>query len=130
MISFDIFQKKTSIIFLVRFGCKLRSPSTGIIFNDGMDDFSTPGVRNHFGLAPSPANFIKPKKIPLSSMAPAIVLDKNDDVHLAIGAAGGSKITSSVVYVSSSQLYHTYIGTILNAILIGHLNGTCHFQPN
>lgn len=46
-------------------------------------------------------------------MSPAIVLDKNDDVRLAIGAAGGSKITSSVVYVSGRSctiyIYWDYI---------------------
>lgn len=67
-----------------------------------MDDFSTPGVINYSGLAPSPANFIKPKKIPLSSMCPAIVVDAHGDFRLGIGAAGGSKITSSVAYVSAN----------------------------
>lgn len=35
-------------------------------------------------------------------MAPTIVLDANGDVELLIGAAGGSKITSSIAYVRAS----------------------------
>lgn len=64
-----------------------------------MDDFSRPGYRNAYGLAPSPNNFIAPGKGPLSSMAPTILLDSKNNVELLIGAAGGSKITSSIAYV-------------------------------
>lgn len=95
-------------LFYCRFGAKLRSTSTGIILNDGMDDFATPGVNNAFGLAPSPANFIVPKKVPLSSMCPTIIVDRNGDVRLGIGSAGGSKITSSIVYVRCYILYCTF----------------------
>lgn len=72
-----------------------------------MDDFSRPGFRNAYGLAPSPANFIAPGKAPLSSMAPTILLDKKGDVELLIGGAGGSKITSSIAYVSK-DIYTRY----------------------
>lgn len=76
------------------------SQSTGIILNDEMDDFSTPGKVNDYGIPASPANFIKPGKRPMSSMCPTIVLDKNGDIKMVIGGAGGSKITSAVAYVS------------------------------
>lgn len=64
-----------------------------------MDDFSTPNLTNSFGVLASPANFIAPGKRPMSSMCPAIIINKHGDVELIIGGAGGTKITSSVAYV-------------------------------
>ena len=60
---------------------------------------------NYFGLKPSEANFIEPRKKPLSSMAPMLVFKKNEeidsmgDLFLVIGASGGPKIITSVVQV-------------------------------
>jgi len=87
------------------FGSKIRSRQTGIILNDSMDDFSSPGKKNGYGIPPSPQNFIAPGKMPLSSMAPTILLDEHNNVEFMIGAAGGSKITTSIAYVLLRYLY-------------------------
>lgn len=57
-----------------QFGSGLLSTSTGIVLNNEMDDFSVPTDLSHDKLPPSPINFIKPNKRPLSSMSPIIVL--------------------------------------------------------
>lgn len=64
-----------------------------------MDDFSTPGTANYFGVPASPTNYIKPGKRPMSSMSPTIIVNENDDVRLAIGASGGTHIITSVAAV-------------------------------
>jgi len=85
------------------------SPSTGIILNNQMNDFSTPGVTNFYGIPSSPANYIEPGKRPMSSMCPTIFTDTNGDFVLGAGAAGGSKITLTTAYVRIVLSYHSYI---------------------
>ncbi|XP_025415855.1 glutathione hydrolase 1 proenzyme-like isoform X2 [Sipha flava] len=88
------------------FGCGFMSPSTGIIINNEMDDFSTPGVVNYYGIPSSSTNFIEPGKRPMSSMCPTIITDKKGDFFLGVGAAGGSKITLATAYVSALKLWY------------------------
>jgi gamma-glutamyltranspeptidase / glutathione hydrolase len=79
------------------FGSKLLSPSTGILLNDQMDDFSAqPGVPNAFGLVGNAANAIAPGKRPLSSMSPTLVF-KQGKPYLILGASGGPMIITSTL---------------------------------
>ena len=82
------------------FGASFRGTRTGIIFNNEMDDFSTPGTVNFFGVPSSPSNYIVPAKIPMSSMAPTLVKDRWGRVVFGSGAAGGTLITTSTAFVS------------------------------
>jgi len=88
----------TSSINLL-FGSKIRGNMTGIVYNNHMDDFSTPGIVNSFGFLPSSVNFIKPGKRPQSSMCPAI-LKKNGKTVMTLGGSGGSRITTGSAFVA------------------------------
>ncbi|KAL4420110.1 hypothetical protein ABPG77_000591 [Micractinium sp. CCAP 211/92] len=78
------------------FGSKVISQSTGILLNNQMDDFSSPGRPNVYGIPPSTANFIRPGKKPFSSMSPMIA-EQRGQFMLAIGASGGPRIISAVL---------------------------------
>lgn len=79
------------------FGSKLMIPETGVIMNNEMNDFSIPGSSNAFGYIPSPANYIRPGKRPLSSISPTIVETADGTLYYAVAAAGGSRIITSVL---------------------------------
>ncbi|KAK2968225.1 hypothetical protein RJ640_027357, partial [Escallonia rubra] len=80
------------------FGAKVLSPSTGIVINNEMGDFSTPTEVSPEGLPPAPSNFIKANKRPLSSMTPIIIL-KDNQLAGVIGGSGGLNIIPAVVQV-------------------------------
>jgi gamma-glutamyltranspeptidase len=115
------------------FGSGVASPSTGVIFNSQvclsavflclfswqdthltprcrtqMDDFSSPGVPNHYGVEPSESNYITPGKKPLSSVAPTLIFRPREGVEIKdkrnladqqlimiVGASGGPKIPTA-----------------------------------
>src|SRR5436305_5690846 len=79
------------------FGSQLMVPETGVIMNNEMNDFSIPGTSNAFGYIPSPANYIRPGKRPLSSITPTIVEFPNGTLYASIGAAGGSRIITATI---------------------------------
>jgi gamma-glutamyltranspeptidase/glutathione hydrolase len=84
------------------FGSCLVARGTGLLLNDEMDDFSIqPGVPNFYGLVFGEANGIAPGKVPVSSMAPTLVFQKERPgrVLLVLGGSGGSLIPTAVVQV-------------------------------
>lgn len=88
----------TSTVNLI-FGSQEMDRETGVIFNDEMDDSSTPGTPNAFGLRPSPFNYPQPHKRPLSSITPLILEDAQGHFEVLLGGAGGSRIPTSVLQV-------------------------------
>ncbi len=81
------------------YGNGVTVPRLGFLLNNEMDDFAAkPGEPNMFGLVQGEANAIQPRKRPLSSMTPAIVL-KDGRLFLVAGAPGGSRIITGVTQV-------------------------------
>ncbi|EEF48141.1 glutathione hydrolase 3 [Ricinus communis] len=80
------------------FGAGLLSPSTGIVLNNEMGDFSVPTEITPDVLPPAPSNFIESNKRPLSSMTP-IVVTKDDQVVGVLGGSGGMDIIPAVAQV-------------------------------
>ena len=89
------------------YGNKKIVDGAGFLLNNEMDDFaSSPGSQNAFGLIGYEANSIKPAKRPLSSMSPTIVLTPEGEPLMTIGAAGGSRIITTVLQVIISVIDH------------------------
>ncbi len=79
-------------------------PRYGILLNDEMDDFAArPGEPNAFGLMQSAANAVAPRKKPLSSMTPTIVV-QDGQATAAIGGSGGPKIITATMQVLLNQV--------------------------
>ncbi|XP_065292620.2 scoloptoxin SSD14-like isoform X2 [Dermacentor albipictus] len=87
------------------FGSQVVPTGSGFVLNDQMDDFSTPGQINAYGVGPSTVNFIKPNKTPQSSMVPTIILDKDRNPVMCVGGSGGFRITSGVGLVAMRTLW-------------------------
>ena len=72
-----------------------------------MDDFAArPGKSNMFGLIQGERNDIQPKKRPLSSMTPTIVLRKDGALWFAVGARGGPRIITAVLQIVINMIDH------------------------
>lgn len=87
------------------FGSGIVSRRTGIVLNNAMDDFGIPSKISYYSIPPSPNNYIAPKKQPLSSMVPSVLVDRDGDVKMVIGAAGGTRITTAVSQVTAKILW-------------------------
>jgi gamma-glutamyltranspeptidase/glutathione hydrolase len=81
------------------YGCFVVVGDAGFLLNNEMDDFSAkPYSPNSFELQYGAANQVAPGKRPLSSMTPVIV-EKDGQFVLAVGAAGGPTIITAVYQV-------------------------------
>ncbi|XP_030844288.1 glutathione hydrolase 1 proenzyme isoform X2 [Strongylocentrotus purpuratus] len=89
----DAVSSTTSVNY--RFGSKIRSGSTGIIYNNEMSDFSYDSA--------SP-NYARPGKRPLSAMCGSIVIDREGRVQLVEGSAGSKKIITVNAWVILSTM--------------------------
>ena len=88
------------------YGTGIVAAGTGILLNNEMDDFSAkPGTPNAFGLIGGDANAIAPRKRPLSSMTPALVL-KDEKPFLVTGSPGGSHIITAVLQIVLNVVDH------------------------
>ena len=100
------------------YGNKKIVDGAGFLLNNEMDDFaSSPGSQNAFGLIGYEANSIKPAKRPLSSMSPTIVLTPEGEPLMTIGAAGGSRIITTVLQIIVSVVDHNL--SVQDAINLG-----------
>src|SRR5206468_5739143 len=81
------------------FGSKVTATGLGFLLNNEMDDFAPkPGEANMYDLVQGEFNAIAPRKTPLSSMTPTIVLKDGKPV-LALGSPGGPTIINTVLEV-------------------------------
>ena len=89
------------------YGNKKIVDGAGFLLNNEMDDFSSkPGQQNTYGLIGYSANSIQPSKRPLSSMTPSLIIDKEGNRMMTIGAAGGSRIITAVLQTIISVIDH------------------------
>jgi gamma-glutamyltranspeptidase / glutathione hydrolase len=88
------------------YGSGLVADGTGILLNNELDDFSAkPGVPNAYGLIGGDANAVGPRKRPLSSMSPTIVL-QDGEPFLVTGTPGGSRIITTTLQVIMNVIDH------------------------
>lgn len=87
------------------FGSKVAVDKYGFCLNNQMDDFTARrGEANAFGLKQSDLNLPAPRKRPLSSMTPTIVLDDQGRVRAVAGASGGPRIITATAQVLLNAL--------------------------
>ncbi len=103
------------------YGNGLVAEGTGVLLNNEMDDFAAkPGTPNTYGLVGADANAPGPRKRPLSSMTPTIVLKKGKP-FLVTGSPGGSRIITTVLQIVTNVIDHGMdIGQATSAPRIHH----------
>ena len=82
------------------FGSGVTIPGTGILMNSQMNNFAYRyGDKTDIGRGASPGNRFEPGKKPMSTMAPTIIFDENDNLFLITGSPGGSDIPAAILRV-------------------------------
>ncbi|KAK7826420.1 glutathione hydrolase 1 [Quercus suber] len=83
------------------FGSLILSPSTGIVLNNEMDDFSIPTNVSADIPLPAPANLIRPGRRPLSAImnSRTVELHTDEQLQAVVGASGGGKIIAATAEV-------------------------------
>ena len=90
----SVIDKQGNIVALTQtinyfFGSGVLIPGTGIMLNNEMDDFNP---------QPGTSNSVEPKKRPLSSMTPTIML-KNGKPFMSVGSPGATRIISALTQI-------------------------------
>jgi gamma-glutamyltranspeptidase/glutathione hydrolase len=75
------------------YGSQVIAKGTGVLLNDIMGGFGTRG-----------RNKIEPRKRPVSSMSPVIVLNKDNTAWLALGSPGSQTIPNTVLQVITNMI--------------------------
>jgi gamma-glutamyltranspeptidase/glutathione hydrolase len=84
------------------FGSLLSGPTTGVVLNDQLEDFTPQHIASAVGVAPTP-NRPRPGARPVSSMTPTLVV-RNGAVVLALGGSGGMTIAPNVTQALLARL--------------------------
>lgn len=85
------------------FGSKIVAPSSGVVLNDELDDFTPPSVLPVFGVQGDGPNAPRAGARPVSSMSPTIVL-RDGKPYLALGGSGGMTIAPNVTQATLGVL--------------------------
>jgi len=87
------------------FGSGVTIPGTGILMNNQMNNLVyKSGDVTKMGRRVSPGNKFQPGKRPMSTMAPVMVFNKNNELALITGSPGGSYIPAAILRVISGVI--------------------------
>ncbi|ORD99959.1 GGT1 [Hepatospora eriocheir] len=93
----------------LEFGSMILNKKYGVLLNNTIDDFMHPDFINAYELDnTSTSNNLGPLKRPFSSMSPTIFVKKNKNREeiISIGAAGGTRIPTSILL---TLFYHLFL---------------------
>jgi gamma-glutamyltranspeptidase/glutathione hydrolase len=103
------------------YGVGIVAEATGVLLNNELDDFAAAyNTPNAYGLVGGDANAPGPRKRPLSSMTPTIVL-RDGKPFLIAGGAGGSRIITAVLQTAVNAIdFNMDVGAAVAAPRVHH----------